>query len=354
MTENTSAMQINGYTTPSVQVLREMITKNGGEFHAYLDNKHLVTHIIATNLTPAKVKEFKHMKVVRPAWIVQSVEAGVLLNWRDFILTMGSRVEAGQGKKAGQINLFQTTQGAIKRASGLSMSSPATSSIPKGFVKAPETPVLDPRSQLEQETTAAGEAIVDPVYVTDPGTMDVAQRVPGYAFNKSNEAAKRLMDQQGWRKDNTAASGSTFIKGYYQNSRLHHLSTWKAELKDLVAKAQERIDEETFGPATASGVSMRGSEIPKSWQTTPSRKGKERAIEGAERVVMHCDFDCFFVSAGLIERPELRDKPTVVCHSQGRGEGVASTSEIASCSYAARDKGVKNGMRYVSRVMNRL
>jgi DNA repair protein REV1 len=59
-------------------------------------------------------------------------------------------------------------------------------------------------------------------------------------------------------------------------------------------------------------------------------------------VIFHVDFDCFFVSCGLATRPHLRGKPSVVCHSQ-TGKN-ASTSEIASASYEARAKGVKNGM----------
>ena len=63
------------------------------------------------------------------------------------------------------------------------------------------------------------------------------------------------------------------------------------------------------------------------------------------RAVFHIDFDCFFVAAGLTTRPELKGKPVAVCHG-GQGEGVASTSEIATCSYEARDKGVKSGISY--------
>ncbi|KAH0830227.1 hypothetical protein J3R83DRAFT_1586 [Lanmaoa asiatica] len=69
---------------------------------------------------------------------------------------------------------------------------------------------------------------------------------------------------------------------------------------------------------------MRGAEL---ILRSPSRaKGKQKAEDG-ERVIMHCDFDCFFVSAGL--------------GSQG---GASSTSEIASASYEARVFGIKNGM----------
>ncbi len=65
-------------------------------------------------------------------------------------------------------------------------------------------------------------------------------------------------------------------------------------------------------------------------------------------------FDSFFVSVGLRDRPELRDKPIVVCHATGNApppsrsstssEAQSSTSEIASCNYVARSFDIRNGM----------
>jgi len=55
-------------------------------------------------------------------------------------------------------------------------------------------------------------------------------------------------------------------------------------------------------------------------------------------------FDCFFVAAGLVSRPEFKGKPVVVCHSLGNGKIENSTSEIASSSYEARAFGIRNGM----------
>ncbi|KAG8809527.1 deoxycytidyl transferase, partial [Serendipita sp. 399] len=309
---------INGHTEPSAQVLREIIVSNGGIFHAYLTNKSLVTHIIAMNLTPAKVREYKNMKVVRPEWVLESVKAGELLPWVDFKLLMEDRIDATQGVRPAQASLTFERSAATQK----------------------------PLASLVIDTS---EGIKDPLYMTDPVTMEQAARIPSYAFNKSNQAAQRLMSRPGWREEHTAVSGAKFIEGYYQNSRLHHLSMWKAELKDLVAKARDQSEMDNDGqpsteapsPIPPRGVSMKNSELVKSLEIIPSKKGKEPVVE---RVYMHCDFDCFFVSAGLLDRPELRGKPVVVCHSQGLGEGVASTSEIASSSYEARESGIRNGM----------
>ncbi|THG97509.1 hypothetical protein EW026_g4505 [Hermanssonia centrifuga] len=193
-----------------------------------------------------------------------------------------------------------------------------------------------------------------------------AERVHGYAASGPNAAAERAMADPAWRAAHTSVAPD-FVEGYYRNSRLHHLSAWKAELRNLVAEAQERA-ENSAGPGEilenetdesvgkilcenmhgkdwvgdgARDVSMKGAQL--------VRKGKGKAKQKAEdedkdRVIMHCDFDSFFVSAGLVDRPHLRGKPVVVCHSQGSQGGQSSTSEIASASYEARKYGVKGGM----------
>ncbi|PWN45393.1 DNA repair protein [Ceraceosorus guamensis] len=140
----------------------------------------------------------------------------------------------------------------------------------------------------------------------------------GYSSRPSHLSAARLLASPSWREKHTATSDS-FLAGYFDKSRLHHLSTWKAELQDMVAQAMKE-----------SGRGVEGS------KDLPS---------GVKRVIMHVDFDSFFVSVGLRNRPELRDKPIAVCHGAGEGGDIASsTSEIASCNYIARKYGVRNGM----------
>lgn len=150
--------------------------------------------------------------------------------------------------------------------------------------------------------------------------------------------------------------------------RLHHLSNWKAELKLLVAQAQSAAESSETVHTLAPGakplrtddLSFTDTTLPKAQTrstTTIIGHAKGSNAGDAEKIFFHVDFDAFFVSCGLATRPHLRGKPVVVCHSQGnqgsrtddrnqdaveRGKG--STSEIASCSYEARAKGVKNGM----------
>ncbi|KAI6123176.1 hypothetical protein EDD16DRAFT_1691566 [Pisolithus croceorrhizus] len=287
------SIYINGWTRPSVQELRKLIVTHGGVFQPYLDRKSSVTHIITCSLTPAKIREFKYMKVVRPEWLVESADAGTLLPWMDYIFHPGGRVETSQGSPVGQTTL-----------------KPISKSTP------PPSPQVQVNRSEAQSPVSRSRSPPRPLYTTDPST------------------------------------------DFTRTQRLHHLSMWKAELRNLVLEAQERAEREEFGStqdrdgpvvrekagaqsSSTTDVSMGGVEF--TLKSPTKNKGKHKA-DNHERVVMHCDFDCFFVSAGLTTRPHLRGKPVVVCHSQGNQGGASSTSEIASSSYEARSFGIKNGM----------
>ena len=103
-----------------------------------------------------------------------------------------------------------------------------------------------------------------------------------------------------------------FLKQYYEESRLHHLSSWKADLKSQLQQlAAEKIS---------------------------SQKTREKRPPGSRRYILHVDFDSFFAAISLKKFPHHVDKPVVVAHGGGSG------SEIASCNYPARKFGIKNGM----------
>ncbi|KAF1785731.1 DNA polymerase, Y-family, little finger domain [Phytophthora cactorum] len=59
----------------------------------------------------------------------------------------------------------------------------------------------------------------------------------------------------------------------------------------------------------------------------------------SDRVILHVDMDCFFVAVAARGKPELHKVPVAVAHS-----GNAGSSEISSCNYLARAKGVGAGM----------
>jgi DNA repair protein REV1 len=261
------------------------------------------------------------MKVVRPEWLVQSVKAGVLLPWQDFIFVTGGRVESAQGRLA-QTPLEEFCKQSTTQGTGHAI---PDHKVSEKTLSTP--PHLPPSSQEASH--------VMPISVSP---------VPKYAEHESNPAAQRKMADPSWRAAHTSMAPG-FISGYYANSRLHHLSMWKAELRTLVTEAQDRAERGDVHAAyqateSTTGVSMRHAAL----VMKNPLKGKEKASSKAEQVIMHVDFDAFFVSAGLVDRPDLRGKPVVVCHSQHMQGGASSTSEIASASYEARKFGIKNGM----------
>ncbi|KFZ03359.1 hypothetical protein V502_11020 [Pseudogymnoascus sp. VKM F-4520 (FW-2644)] len=75
---------VNGYTQPSLNDLHKLIVIHGGGFVQYLDGKTTATHIIAANLTPKKAIEFRNYRIVKPAWIVDSVANGKVLPWQSY------------------------------------------------------------------------------------------------------------------------------------------------------------------------------------------------------------------------------------------------------------------------------
>jgi len=316
------------------------------------------------------------MRVVRPEWLVESAKAGTLLPWQNYAFNPVGRIDESQGGKRAQTGLnefmSQTRSTRIDAGRDLDVESPSQEDMMDTTKHESDLPTSTrPTSPSKPRTSAFSKfpskpdkAIVQPPSAAQPEVSEM----PSYASKESNPVAQRVMADPEWRSANTSA-GAGFIKGYYENSRLHHLSTWKAELRGLVAEALARAekveakesgwikeggggdgtkgDEEMEGNGGIAGVSMRSAELV---MRSPS-KGKAKAVEVEDKVIMHCDFDSFFVAAGLVDRPHLRGKPVVVCHSQGNQGGLVSTSEIASSSYEARKFGIKNGMRYLNQFL---
>ncbi|EPE07093.1 dna damage repair protein [Ophiostoma piceae UAMH 11346] len=140
---------------------------------------------------------------------------------------------------------------------------------------------------------------VDTHYMSSPELKKPAKLMTSEEHNRLLLADPKL------RKSSTA--NPDFLKQFYSESRLHHLSTWKAELKSKMQR-----------------LAMERAALPE-----PSRR----------RFIMHVDFDSFFCAVSLKSAPpEYVKLPAAVAHSSG------SASEIASCNYPARTFGVKNGM----------
>lgn len=388
---------VNGYTQPSLNDLHVMIVQHGGGFIQYLDGKTMVTHIIASQLTPKKKEEFKRYRIVKPAWIVDSVNAGKLLPWDGYRVVdegVGQKVlgfEGGsivtQSNKKLQSYKEQTdtswytsqlrtpTQSNARKPSSSAQVAPSDDRIEEadeypmpeitsseeallneaenadGHSPANQIPpaprnLLEVRTELESPPPSSLDAEDDAIGPSedkmDEGEVQEKTEVqrdalqpregsqePDYSmaivrdsdklrnispadFAKMTAEEHNALLLSDPRIRKSTVVNPDFLEQYYRESRLHHLSTWKADLKSQLQ-------------ALAA-------------QQSASQKVKLKKLPGQRRYIMHVDFDSFFAAVSLKKYPQFADKPCVVAHGNGSG------SEIASCNYPARKFGIKNGM----------
>ncbi|KAH8726421.1 hypothetical protein GQ44DRAFT_679356 [Phaeosphaeriaceae sp. PMI808] len=380
---------VNGYTRPSLNDLHTLIVQHGGGFMQYLDGKTTVTHIIASNLTPKKAVEFSKYRIVKPAWVVESIEAGRLLPWNAYRVVdegekqnvlafdKGKVTSHASVKKQGYRDQTDACwyTGQLKGSQAGPSSTPTLGGSMRSRFSKHRIPVPDedtddgddvpasyqPGSDLLEQAPSdvnSSKELVTPLIASpllrkqsdlseNKGSSSRATAsqdslyadpaAPGPQTEKPGRSNERGMELFAGLEDAGASEGRqltveehnaillrdpkirkstvvdpNFLEQYYRESRLHHLSTWKADLKSqLQALASEK---------------------------TLSQKVRQKRPPGARRYVLHVDFDSFFAAVSLKKHPEYKDKPVVVAHSQGSG------SEIASCNYPARKFGVKNGM----------
>ncbi|KAK0733414.1 hypothetical protein B0T26DRAFT_745454 [Lasiosphaeria miniovina] len=356
---------VSGYTQPPLHVLHKELVQHGAGFLQYLDSKTMATHIIASTMPPKKAVDFSKYRIVKPAWVTDSIQAGKLLPWTDYrVIDDGPRQktfrfdggklftqsaqQSPQGYREQTQNSFYTAQ-LQKSARGRGSQDPSSPFQPPSARKppsvlvetiqddydndgmeidlqtetaatperSPHRPPTTPHNQLGGHLGEAGSGEVSYGPVPDQEKEFLKPPVPEKPGNgtsllkhtvmTSEEHNAILLSDPHIRKSSTA--NPDFLKQYYSESRLHHLSTWKAQLKARM-------------------------------QSLAAERGPTKPIQrkGMRRYIMHVDFDSFFCAVSLKRAPEYRDMPAVVAHGNGSG------SEIASCNYPARKFGVKNGM----------
>ncbi|WYZ34716.1 hypothetical protein EsH8_I_000992 [Colletotrichum jinshuiense] len=347
---------VMGYTQPPLHVLHRELVQHGAGFLQYLDSKTMATHIIASSVPPKKSVDYSKYRLVKPAWVTDSIQAGKLLPWSDYrVNDDGPRQkvlkfddsnklsqatpQAKRGYREQTDNSFYTSQ--FKA----STSSPATPSLSR-FVERAESPLarnqgrssdspitlqhaIKPAPKQADEVEEFDDLEIDELMVdilpeddkptrteqtdekaTPPAAEEESEQESKMPENMTSEEhnAWLLSDPKIWK---SSTANPDFLKQFYSESRLHHLSTWKAELKSRMQKL-----------AKEKGPSL------KTIKRTP----------GSRRYIIHVDFDSFFCAVSLKRNPQYVDKPVVVAHSSG------TASEIASCNYVARKFGIKNGM----------
>lgn len=293
------SVYVNGWTQPNADEIKHLVHAHGGSYKYNLYGDSDVTHTIATNLPHSKIRKLKEGALVcTPAWVVDSVAAGHRLPEESYLLYRGQ----------------------------------------KKLEFIPQPPPTKEHELLNDTEVAEGALL------TGPSALKSRPSLP---------------------QQYHTSRGAAFVSDYFTYSRLHHLSKWSTELREFTSRTLPQVDQKY--PKLLSNSSSSSSS---------SLRGNKR------RLIAHVDIDCFFVSVSLRERPHLRGRPVAVCHAklppvgnpgerhtvtikpEGKPEEnlscdgtssksensplpehlLKSTSDIASCSYEAREAGVKNGM----------
>jgi DNA repair protein REV1 len=347
-----------------------MVVSHHGGFLQYLDGKTMVTHVVASNLTPKKAVEFKKYRMVKPAWIVDSVKAGRLLPWTSYKVidegpnqrtlgfTDGNMTNQKQKEKASYRDQSDTSWYANElqkfkvpgTSSQLIQDQQSSYSNLKDEISdddaqndhkpQPSSPTIPTSKQINTPVKKATptpdefDVSFDGIYDLaaqgfnnpniqpvsppqnhsekrkSPGAIDVIESPAKRARLTAEEHNATLLADPNVRKMTVVDPG--FLAQYYSESRLHHLSAWKSDLK---SEMQSLINKKSA-----------------------SQRSRQRPPAGTRRYILHVDFDCFFAAIALKKNPRFKERPVVVAHGNGNG------SEIASCNYVARTLGVKNGM----------
>ncbi|KAL5291389.1 REV1 family protein [Megaselia abdita] len=299
------SIYVNGHTNPSADELKRIMMVHSGVFHHY-ERSH-TTFIIASNLPDVKIRNMNTSKIISPQWVVDCVSAQKIVDYSKYLLY------TNQSTSQPKITFQKVEKDDEPKASNVS-------SIMRDLAEL-NAKMKETKPDISPEPKQSGSAMT----AVDP----------------------------------------KFLSEFYNNSRLHHIATLGAGFKKYVSDLRDKHNGDFPDRQKLKEILPKSEIFVKNGQT-----------------VMHIDMDCFFVSVGLRKRPHLRGKPVAVTHSKGKSEHVplkdgvnrekemdlfvkkiekkaqdnvkasninsfsdkSSLSEVASCSYEARAKGVKNGM----------
>ncbi|XP_075708747.1 DNA repair protein REV1 [Rhinoderma darwinii] len=386
---NGVSIYVNGYTDPTADRLRHLMMLHGGQFHLYY-SRSKTTHIIATNLPNNKIKELKDEKVVRPEWVTDSIQAGRLLSYVPYqlytkqssaqkCLKFTSKCKPEDLFKGDSIHkLSHSIASTIQENGTNGWEEDFEKSVGKDFKIDDLEDFSDHREQNCKDSTVvvnghncSPNGALKPLDISVHSSNSFASRLHSWNQQKTPNIGSTDCTLEQWQPNNgrtdisldphrtesSSASSSylhnktklngahhslqgpssiksttinlptkaaspqlpktadsNFISDFYSHSRLHHISTWKCEFTEFVRELQSQYNGSFPGRERLKKI--------KTGATPASNHSK------CQNCIIHVDMDCFFVSVGVRNRPDLKGKPVAV--TSNRGSGRSSYREGAN------------------------
>lgn len=285
---------INGHTVPSRKELWELIAQHGGQFEQYPHPS--VTHVIVMELPDSKVQEWlrqpaKNRKPhVLPSWVTASIERGKLEPWQSYLLP--------RLRDSSQRSIFDMKASAFD-STGPCVAMAAAAAVPAAPSAAFSTATHDGGGGSDRVGCSGDGGGAAAVSLASVSSINGALNRADRADRSSGEAQSTKTDPD-------------FVRKYFKRSRLHHIGTSRGKYQKYVAEICSKP------------------------------MSQHAATKDDGRAIMHIDMDCFFASVTMRTRPELRDKPFVVCFASGAID--RPVGEISSANYPARKFGIRAGM----------
>lgn len=258
---------VNGLTDPSSDELKRIMLSHGGTYHTY--QRSHTTFIIASNLPDVKIRNItsnSSSKIIRPQWIVDCLKEERILDHSNYILY--TNCTSNQRKMTD----FQSE------------------AVDRSDVEAEDTK----EEKTADENTEVSCSTVDLDMSNDLKVLNERMKEFNCMEPDDDNNASKV------RPSARTAVDSNFLSEFYNNSRLHHISTMGAKFKEYISDLREKHDGKFPGRDELLAI-------------------KPNVMEelAARPTIMHIDMDCFFVSVGLRSRPQLRGLPVAVTHSKG-------------------------------------
>lgn len=255
-------------------------------------------------------------------------------------------------------NLGGLVTGASSYAGTSKLSEEAIQNIPSVLLPLSRTYPLSLIQELQRDDevymTGHNVHLIN-AYVRELQRCHINLQSPLRAFKKRQCYQPKTSNNTGIEPNSVASVNAVFntVSEYHQQSRLHHLATWKIEATDFLLENNPcgpppngsrvhqflaRIREQMMLAVQYANDSSLGCTV----------DALVRKIELNRFSFLHIDIDNFFVAGTLLSLPPERQidtlsRPIFIC-SNSNIDSRAGSAVISSCNYIARKAGVRNGM----------